>query len=110
MSYKAMFPLGSHIHLYADDVHPVSVPVIIGPTICKGVEYTSLFLSLREEVCKDVCALMCSYSIYPCVYLHLNTFMRVCSSLGSVERHRVAKQSLHLIGWNDKAGTFQMLI
>lgn len=46
-----MFRLGSPINLYADDVHPVSLPVIIGPTICKGVEYIPLFLSLREEVC-----------------------------------------------------------
>lgn len=110
MSFRAEFPLGSPFHLYADDVHPVSLPVIIGPTICKGVEYTPLLLSLREEVCQEVCSLMCSHCICPCVYLHLNTFVCDCTSADAVERYRVAKESLHLIGWNHKAGTSQMLI
>lgn len=95
MNYKAMFPLGYPIHLYADDGHPVSLPVIIGPTICKGVEYTPLFLSLREEVC----ALMCSSSIYPCVYLHLNTIIS-SSSLRQLSICSKVELAINWSRWN----------
>lgn len=67
------------LHLYADDVCPVSGLVIIGPTICKGLKYTPLFLSLTVEVCEEVCL----KQEYPCERLSLNVI--VCE-IQSVER------------------------
>ena len=53
-------------HLYADDVRPVSPSVIIGPTICKGAECTSLFLS--PAACARAC--VCG-NVYLCFFFIL---------------------------------------
>lgn len=101
-----MFPLGSPSHLYADDVHAVSLPVIIGSTICKGVEYTPLFLSLREEVC----ALTSGYSICPvcicieyiCVWLYLTRVSGEIQSGEEFSSHRLESKSRHISDVNLK--------
>ncbi len=108
MSNKAMIPLGSSIHLYADDVHAISLPVI-GSTICKRVECTPLFFYHLEGKCvrKPVND---SYSIYPyvCVCI-LNIF--VCAvSCQAPWRDRVVKEKRHLISWRHKETKSQILI